>query len=99
MRRTVSEQDLKKRLSGKLTSDEIENLIDRYVEATSLEDSLTMTVIADLAKKGQEKKLLQVRFSLEDDHYDALATYLGEDGRSGTFLVKKALEEFLSLIS
>lgn len=99
MRRTVSEQDLKKRLSGKLTDDEIENLIDRYVEATSQGDSPNMAIIAGLAQKGQEEKLLRVRFNLEGDQYDALATYFGEDGRSGTFLVKKALEEFISLIT
>jgi len=99
MRKTVSEEELKKRLSGKLTGEEIENLIDRHVEATSLEDSFNLEIIADLAKKGQEKKLLQVRLNLEEDQYDTLETYFGEDGKSGTFLVKKALEEFLSLIS
>jgi len=99
MRRSVSEQDLKKRLASKLTSDEIENLIDRYVEAASQHDSPNMTIIADLAQKGQEEKLLRVRFNLEGDQYDALASYLGEDGQTGTFLVKKALEEFFSLIT
>ena len=99
MRRTVSEHDLKERLAGKLTSDEIENLIDRYVEATSQDDSPNMTIIADLAQKGQEEKLLRLRFNLEGDQYDALATYFGEDGRPGTFLVKKALDEFISLIT
>jgi hypothetical protein len=99
MRRTVSEHDLKKRLAGKLTSDEIEKLIDRYVEATSQDDSPNLTIIADLAQKGQEEKLLRVRFNLEGDQYDVLATYFGGDEQSGTFLVKKALEEFISLIT
>lgn len=99
MSKTVSEQELKERLSNKLSSDAIEDLIDRYVEAASLEDCPNMDVITELAQKGQEKELLRVRFSLESEQYDALAAYFGEDGRPATSLVKKAIEEFISIIT
>lgn len=99
MKRTVSEQELVTRLSGKLSSDEIERLIDRYVETASRADSPNITIIADLAQKSQEERLLRVRLNLGQDQYDALAAHFGEDGSPGTALVRKALEEFVSLIT
>lgn len=94
----VSEQELKERLSNKKGSEEIEDLIDRYV-AASLEDLPDMGIITELAQKSREEQLLRVRFSLESEQYDAVAAYLGEDGRPATFLVKKAMEEFISIIT
>lgn len=40
-----------------------------------------------------------VRFSLENEQYNALAEYFGENERPATLLVKKAMEEFISLIT
>ena len=99
MSRTISEQEIKERLSSEKSSEEIEDLIDRYVEAASLEEFPNMDVITELAQKSQEEKLLRVRFSLESEQYDALATYFGEADRPVTFLVKKAIEEFISIIT
>jgi len=99
MSKAVSEQELKERLSNKLSGEEIEDLIDRYVEAASLEDSPDMSVITELAQKSEEEKLLRVRFSLESEQYDALAAYFGEKERPATVLAKKALEEFISVIT
>jgi predicted house-cleaning noncanonical NTP pyrophosphatase (MazG superfamily) len=99
MSKAVSEQELKERLSNKLSSEEIEDLIDRYVEAVSLEDLPDMSVITELAQRSQEERLLRVRFSLESEQYDALAAYFGEKERAATVLAQKALEEFISLIT
>jgi len=95
----VSEQVLRKRLSGKRTEEEIEELIDRYVEAASLEGVPDMEAISELAQKGQEERLLRVSFRLDGEQYDALAAYFGEDQRPGTILVRRAVEELISLIN
>jgi hypothetical protein len=96
--KAVSERQLKERLSNRKSSEEIEDLIDRYV-AASLEEYPDMSIITELAQKTQEEQLLRVRFSLENEQYDALAAYFGEDGRPATSLVKKAIEEFISIIT
>jgi hypothetical protein len=97
--KSVSEENLKERLSSKLNSDEIGDLIDRYIEAASLEEYPNMTVIAELAQKSQEEKLLRVSFSLDNEQYAALAAYFREQERPATVLVKKAIEEFISLVT
>lgn len=92
--KAVSKKELKVRLSKKLSNKKIEQLIDDYVEA-SLQVLPDMNVIINLAQKNRVAKLLDVRFRLESEQYDALAEYFGEDGQPGTYLVKKAIEEFI----
>jgi hypothetical protein len=99
MIKTVSEEELKERLSNELSSDEIEDLIYRYIEAVSLEDYPNMDVIAELAQKGHEERLLRASFSLGSEQYEALAAYFREKERPATVLVKKAVEEFISIIT
>jgi hypothetical protein len=99
MSKSVSEQELRKRLSSKLSKKEIEDLIDKHIEAASIEGTPDMDIVERLVQKGQEEKRLRVSFSLESDHYEALAAYFGERERPATFLVKKAVEEFISVIT
>jgi predicted house-cleaning noncanonical NTP pyrophosphatase (MazG superfamily) len=96
--KAVSEQELKQRLLNKKSDEEIEDLIDRHV-AASLEELPDMDIITELAQKSQEEKLLRVRFGLESEQYDALAAYFGEKDKSATVLAKKAIEEFISIIT
>ena len=95
----VSEDDLRDRLLGDLGSEAIQDLVDRYVEADSLEESPDMGLIAQLAQKHQEDRLLRVSFTLDPAQYDSLAGYFEETERPGTVLVMKALDEFISLIT
>ncbi|MGH7453454.1 MAG: hypothetical protein ACRENG_19045 [bacterium] len=90
----ISEQELKNRLSKKHSSDQIEDLIDRYIEASS-EEIPDLSTIAQLAQKSREDKLLRVSFKLTSEQYDALAAYFSEDERPATYLVKNAIEEFI----
>lgn len=76
----------------------IEELIDQYVETTR-ERLPDMSVIAKLAQKSQEDRILRVSFKLTSEQYDALATYFKEAGQSGTGLVEKAIEELISIIT
>lgn len=93
----VSEQEIRQRLAGTLTTDEIDDLIDNYIEVASSEIP-DMETINRLADKSTESRLLRVSFNLELDQYDALSKYYNEKGRPGTTLMKKALEDFLRLI-
>lgn len=92
----VSKNELEKRLKGKLTPMEIENLMDEHNSASSntLPD---IEKINKLAKKKTESKLLKISFSLTEKEYDALAKYFNEEEMPGTELVRKTLDEFIEL--
>ena len=93
----LSEQQLRSKLEGEFSEEQIDSLIDQYVAAAA-EELPNMEAIASLAQKEQEDKLLRVFFKLSTEQYDALSAYFGEPQRSATFLVQKALEEFIQLI-
>src|SRR2546425_11555935 len=84
----VSAKELKKRLGKRKT----ETLLDEYVEAGS-QIKPDMAVMAELAEKHKAETVLDVRFRLAPEQYDALAEYFKEKGQPGTNLVKKAIEE------
>lgn len=93
-KKVVSQSELRERLADSLSVDEIEDLIDRFAEA-SLEELPDMAAITDLAHKRREDRLLGVRLKLEREEYDALVDYFGEGELQATLLVKKAIEEFI----
>lgn len=97
--KAVSEEVLRTRVSDNLDTETLQDLIDRYVEAASLEECPNMDLIAELVEKRQEDKLLRVSFTLEPEQYDSLAAYFGESERPGSVLVRNALTEFISIIT
>ena len=100
MTKTVHEEELKQRLSDVKTHEEIEDLIDEYGAAMSLEKKPEMTMITELVEKGREERRLRVRLKLEKEQFDTLAAYFEKDENvSATMLVREALEEFYTLIA
>jgi hypothetical protein len=92
----VTRRELKTRLSKSLSNKKIEKLIDEYIEASS-NVIPNMDVITSIAQKSKATKLLEVRFKLESEQYDFLAGYFREDGQPATYLVKKTIEEFITI--
>ena len=92
--KTVSEQELRSRLLGTLSEKELQELIDKYVEATS-DELPNIEEILRLAKKGDEGKSFRVSLTLEEQQYDSLAIYFDEPDLNATALVRKALKEFI----
>jgi hypothetical protein len=94
----LSEEELRNRLSARYSQEQIDEFIDQF-DAASLEDKPDMAAIAELAKKSQEDKLLRVNFKLASEHYSLLEAYYNEPQRPATFLVQKALDEFIQLVA
>jgi L-arabinose isomerase len=98
--KTIDEVGVRKRLSGLKSEEEIEDLIDKYGEAMSLEKKPNMNTIVQLVEKGREERRLSVRFKLEKEQFDALAAYFEKDENiSATVLVQEVIDEFFSLIA
>ena len=103
----ITEDQLRERLrrSGK-TDEEIEKLIDQYVEVSS-EKYFDRKAISEILKKSKEESMLRVgRFNLTREQYDALLSYFEESGElvssqqiDAKSLVQKALGEFINLLS
>ncbi len=96
----ITEDELRSRLAGKLSPEKIDALIEGYVEASS-KVLPNMELIKALAERRQasEYTFRRVSFTLDEDQYRALASYFGESETSPTILVKKALQEFVQLMS
>lgn len=94
----LSEADVRARVSERLSNEEVDELIEQYVDAASPTQLPDMNIIERLVQQGDGQKLLRVAFTLEDDYYEALATYYGEEGQSANDLVKKAIEEFVRIL-
>ena len=96
---SASERKLKEKLkkTGKFTDEQIEKLIEDYLEAGQQEFPDT-DVLARLAQKRQEDRYLRVNFKLSKKQYAALAAYFNDYDQSGNVLVGKAIEEFISMI-
>ena len=93
----VSEEALRKRLSKRFSKEEIDQMLVEYYNVP-VEGLPDLNVINKLAQKTLEAKLLNIRFTLAKGQYEALAGYFEEDGRPGTFLVQKAIEEFIEKV-
>jgi len=93
--KTVSEQELRERLADQMSEEDIQRLIDEYVDAASqtLPDMETLKNIA--VRKPRGSAHLQVRFGLTHEQYEALTGYYEEPEEVSTVLVKKVLEEFM----
>ena len=103
----VTEAQLRERLKslGK-TPEEIENMIDQYVESnqTKFPD---MSAISQILQKTQEDSVLRVRgFKLSREQYDTLLNYFEESDTltigqqaDANSLLQRALGEFINLIS
>jgi len=90
---TVSELELRKRLATDFTAEQIEELINEYVEA-SINCLPDADAIVALANKKPPQDPLRVAFSITNEEYQALASYFDEE-LPGTILVKRALAEFI----
>lgn len=105
-KRLVTEDDLRKRLSKKgKSADEIEALIGKHIDATS-SPAIDTDAISELLRKAQHESTLRVRpFKLTKEQYDALASYFEDASTTrpgfevdASYLVQRALEEFINLI-
>ena len=105
-KKIVTEEELRDRLvkSGKLP-EEIDALIDKYIDATS-GPALNTDAISDLLRKAKQDSAYRVRsFKLTKQQYDALQSYfedptalqLGSEP-DANYLVQRALDEFINLI-
>jgi hypothetical protein len=93
----VTEQQVRDRLVSQFGPDEIDSLIEKYRE-TNVLTTPDMDAITRLAQKGQEENLLKVNFRLTQEQYDALVAYYKEPGQAGTYLVQRAIQEFIALV-
>jgi hypothetical protein len=96
--KSVSEQQVRKRLKGKMTPAEISEALEAYRSAS--ESQLPdMGVISQLAEKKKVTNTLKVNFTLSEDEYDLLSEYFEVEGKSGTQVVKTAISEWIASIA
>lgn len=93
----LTEQQVRDKLATRFTSDEIDSLVEKYREANTL-IAPDLDTIARLANKGQEENLFKVNFRLTQEQYDALVAYYKEPGQTGTYVVQRAIQEFIALV-
>ena len=105
--KVVSEAQLRKRLQeAGTTSDEIEQLIDQYLEA-SRSELPNEEAISTILQKTQDDRTFRVgAFRLTKEQYDALLSYYEDSGKlvpgqpvDAGSLVQNALSGFIALIS
>lgn len=92
----VSEENIKIRLQSKLASDQIEELINQYIEADNqfIPDVGALTA---LQRKSTPSDSLRVSFRLPDEMYQALCSHFAETAPAST-LVQKALSAFIEAL-
>jgi uncharacterized protein (UPF0335 family) len=103
----VNEEELRARWEkvGK-NAEEIEQLIDEYIEASG-SGFLNTDAISEIVKKTQKDRALRVKgFNLTREQFDVLTSYYEEIGGlvpgqpvDANLLVQKALREFIDLLS
>ena len=89
----VSEQELRSRLAGKFSDDQIEELINQYVEAAT-NDIPDASSIVELANKKPISNPNRVSFMLTEEQHQTLVSYFDEE-LPATTLVQRALAEFI----
>src|SRR4051794_20097117 len=103
---TVSEEELRHRLSGKLSPEAIAALLNEYAEAegaTHPDMEEINRLVRPQRRPAQQNFLgeqrLTVRFELDSDRLDVLSAYFNNPDLPANALVKRAVDEFIALIS
>jgi hypothetical protein len=105
MSEVINPEDIKERVGDSIPENEIEELIDEYMEIGDEEKPDDEELKKIIEKEREKDKMRVSAFKLSEDQYDSILEHLKEideysvdESSSGGELVRYALKEFIEMV-